>query len=87
MFKDLKAIVWLTQLGLSVAMPLLIFVFGSVWLRNRFALGAWVVIVGVVFGIYGAVDGLRYSLKAMDAVTGGKKKDDTPPPVAFNDHD
>ncbi len=86
--KDLKAIVWITQLGISVAMPLLIFVFGSVWLRERFDLGAWVVIVGVVFGICGAVDGLRYSLKAMNAVTGCKKqKDDEPPPVAFNDHE
>ncbi len=87
MFKDLKAIVWLMQLGISVAVPMLMFVLGAVWLRGRFGLGVWIIVVGVLLGIYGAVDGLRYSLKAMDAVTGGKKKNDEPPPVAFNDHD
>jgi len=88
LFKDLKAIVWLMQLGISVAVPMLMFVLGAVWLRGRFGLGAWIIVVGVLLGIYGAVDGLRHSLKAMDAVTGGsKKKEDEPPPVAFNDHD
>lgn len=81
----LKMLIWMTQLGLSVAIPLAGFVWLAVWLRNRFDLGAWVIICGVLLGLYCAVDGLRISLKAMERMSRDKKKDE-PPPVSFNDH-
>ena len=84
--KDLSLLVWLTQLGLSVAFPLAGFILVAVWLRNRFGLGLWVLWVGITLGIVGAVDGLRVSLRALDQMS-RKKKDDLPPPVSFNDHD
>lgn len=64
--KNLSLIVWLTQLGCSVAFPLAGFVLGAVWLRQRFDLGVWVLIAGIVLGMAGAVDGFRVSLKAME---------------------
>ena len=82
--KDLSLLVWLTQLGLSVAVPPTAFVLIAVWLRNRFDLGAWVIIVGVLLGIICAVDGLRVSLKAMDRMSRDKKEEK--PPLSFNDH-
>ena len=36
--KDLSLLVWLTQLGLSVAVPLAGFILLAVWLRSRFGL-------------------------------------------------
>lgn len=73
--KNLTMIVWLTQLGLSVAMPPAGCIIAAVWLRQQYGLGAWVLIVGILLGLAGAVDGLRVSLKAMDrlARTDGKK--------------
>lgn len=82
--KDLPLFVFLTQLGLSVALPLGGFIFLGIWLRQRFDLGVWVVLAGIFLGIVSAVDGLRVSLKAMERMTEDKKKD--PPPVSFNDH-
>lgn len=82
--KDLTLLVWLTQLGLSTAAPLACCVLVAVWLRNRFGLGVWVIIVGAVLGLVLAFDGLRSSLKIMHRIS--KKKKDTPPPVSFNDH-
>jgi hypothetical protein len=82
--KDLPLFVFLTQLGLSVALPLGGFIFLGIWLRQRFDLGVWVVLAGIFLGIVSAVDGLRVSLKAMARMTEDKKKD--PPPVSFNDH-
>lgn len=82
--KNLSLIVWLTQLGISVAVPLGGFVWLAVWLRQRFALGVWVIIVGVILGIVGAADGLRTSLKAMERMAKDKKEDE--PPIFFNDH-
>lgn len=84
--KDLNMIVWLTQLGLSVAAPLAVFVLAAVWLRDRFGWGNWVILVGVGLGILSAAEGLRTSLKIMSRM--GKKDDDPqPPPVAYNDHE
>ena len=72
--KNLGLIVWITQLGLSVAFPLAGFVLGAVWLRERFTLGAWVLVVGIVLGLAGAVDGLRTSLKAMERLSRDKNE-------------
>lgn len=83
--KNLSLLVWLTQLGFSVAVPLGGFVLLAIWLRSRFDLGAWVVILGVVLGVIGAIDGLRNSLKAMERMAGDKEKEK--PTVSFNDHE
>ncbi len=83
--KDLSLLVWMTQLGLSVVLPLAGFVFLAVWLKNTFSLGIWVIIVGVVFGLVCAVNGLVSSLKAMQSIVKDKKM--KKPPVSFNDHD
>ena len=83
--KNLNLLVWLTQLGLSVALPPLGFILLAAWLRDRCGWGDWVIWVGIVLGIVCAIDGLRVSLKAMDRA--GRSKDEQTPPVSFNDHD
>ena len=83
--KHLSMIVWLTQLGFSIAFPLAGFILLAVWLRDRFGLGPWVLAAGIILGISGAVDGLRHSLKVMELLA-KKDKDDDPPPVSFNSH-
>ena len=84
--KALKMLIWLTQLGISIAAPLAGFILLAVWLRERYALGAWVLVAGILFGLVGAVDGLCQSLKAMERMS-REDKDAPPPPVSFNDHD
>ena len=83
--KNLSLLIWLTQLGLSVAIPPAVFVLLAVWLRNRFQLGAWVIILGAALGAVFAVDGLRQSLKSMDRTAGNDQEEK--PPLGFNDHD
>lgn len=83
--KNLSLLIWLTQLGLSVAVPLGGFIWLGVWLRQRFDLGIWVVLAGVFVGVVCAIDGLRVSLRAMERMTKDKKQE--PPPVSFNDHE
>lgn len=82
--KNLNLLVWLTQLGLSVALPPIGFILLAVWLRDRFSLGVWVIWIGILLGIVCAVDGLRMSLKAMEKMSQDQKEK---PPVSFNDHD
>ena len=72
--KNLQLLIWLTQLGLSTAVPLAGFVWLGVWLRNRFDLGLWVVLVGVGLGLFCAIDGFCRSLKLLDSFGKEKRK-------------
>ena len=83
--KKMNLLIWLTQLGLSVVLPLGGFILLALWLQKQFTWGDWVIIAGVVLGIICAVDGLRVSLKAMERMSKDKKEEE--PPVSFNDHD
>lgn len=84
--KELNMLVWITQLGISVSAPLAGFTLLSLWLRNRFGLGSWIILCGVALGLIGAVNGLRNSLKMMERMDRRNDKE-SPPPVSFNDHD
>ena len=84
--KELSLLVWLTQLGLSVAFPLAGFVLLAVWLRSAFGWGNWVIWTGLLLGLGGAVNGFRHSLKAMELLSRDKKRKKDPPSLAFNEH-
>ena len=84
--KDMTLLTWLTQLGLSVALPPVVFILLAVWLRNSYGWGQWVIWVGIVLGFYSAVQGFRSSLKAMSRLSKSKQEKE-PPPVGFNDHE
>ena len=83
--KNVNLLIWLTQLGISVAVPLGGFIWLGIWLHQRFELGIWVVLAGIFLGIICAIDGLRVSLKAMERMS--TVKNEEPPPVSFNDHE
>lgn len=82
--KNLTLLVWLTQLGLGVAMPLAGFVLIGVWLHKVIGWGVWTVFVGIALGLYCAFRGLMTSLKTMKRLSDTKEKEKI---VAFNNHD
>ena len=82
--KDLSLLVWLTQLGLSVALPPAAFIFLAVWLNRSFGWGQWVIWVGIAVGFICAIQGFRDSLKLLEQLSADKDKDD--PGVSFNEH-
>jgi len=84
--KEFNLLVWMTQLGISTAVPLALCTLGAVWLRNQFDLGPWILVLGIGLGFYLAIDGFRTSLKAMDRMGKPGKQDQETPPVSFNDH-
>ena len=82
--KDLSLLVWLSQLGLSVALPPVGFILLAVWLRDRWGWGNWVLWVGIILGIYCAITGCVASMKSLKQLTANKK--DEAHPVSFNEH-
>jgi len=83
--KNLKLLSWLTQLGLSTAIPLAGFVLLALWLKNRFFLGNWVLFVGIALGLICAVNGFYRNLKLLNEYSKDKKA--KKPPISFTEHD
>lgn len=81
--KNVTMLVWLTQLGLSVAVPPACFVLLALWLRDSCGWGGWVLWAGILLGIYSAVMGFVSSLRTMERMSRDKQQDK---PVSFNDH-
>lgn len=84
--RGMAMLVWLTQLGLSVAIPPAGFILLAVWLKNSRGWGQWVIWAGIVLGMVFAIDGLRHNLKVMKKMS-ENVHDDTPTGISFNDHD
>ena len=85
--KNLHLLIWLTQLGLSTAAPLAGFVLLAVWLRARFDLGIWVLLVGIGLGVINAIDGLRKSLKTLEKLSRKDRQESEGKTLSFNDHE
>ncbi len=81
--KDVKLLVWLSQLGLSTLLPPAVCILLSVWLQKQFSLGIWIVIVGAVLGLIAGARGFFSILKTADQMQDQKED---PPPVSFNEH-
>lgn len=82
--KNLSLLVWLTQLGLSVAVPIGAFVLLAVWLQRRFDLGVWIIFCGAFLGVVCAFNGVKTAFTSIRQLAKGNKEED--PPVSFNDH-
>ena len=82
--KDMRLLIWLTQLGLSTAVPLAGFVLLGIWLYRSRGWGVWVLIAGIAIGLICAFDGLRTSLRSMERMA---RNDEKKPFAGFNDHE
>lgn len=84
--KIVSYMVWLTQLGLTVAGPLVGFIWLAVWLHRSRGWGGWVILAGVLLGLMGAVGGLYSGFKTLHRLTAQEEKADPPSP-GYNRHE
>ena len=47
---DWNMLIWLTQLGLSVVLPLAGMTGLAIWLCSQYQLGRWVILLGILLG-------------------------------------
>jgi len=84
--KEFNMLVWLTQLGLGVALPLAGLTLLALWLRQEFGLGNWVIFAGLGLGLVFAVDSFFSSLKILEKMD-RKNSSEKEKPVSFNEHE
>lgn len=46
-----SALAMISQFGIGVLTPMLLCIFAALWLKNRFGLGDYVVLIGILLGI------------------------------------
>ena len=49
--KSLSALTMLSQLGLSIALPIVLCAMAGVWLKDKFGIGNWIVIAAILIGV------------------------------------
>lgn len=84
--KDVKLIVWITQLIMTIVVPLVGFILLGAWLCKSRGWGAWALWAGIGLGIYSAVGGVRDLIRTLKRMA-KEARDEQEPPVCFNDHD
>jgi F0F1-type ATP synthase assembly protein I len=55
------ALVLATQMGFSIACPMVIFIGGGAWLDNQLGWGPWLLLIGIIVGLASAA-GLFYQI-------------------------
>ncbi len=65
------ALVYASQIGFSIACPMVVFIGGGAWLDNRLGWGPWLLLVGVILGIASA-GALFYQIAKIPASRGRK---------------
>lgn len=82
-FGALRALGFITQAGLSFCVPLVLCILGASFLRTRFGLGQWVMLLGILLGLASGVSGFANILRAMERLSHpapgdqGKKGEDS----------
>ncbi len=69
----LTALAMVTQFGITVITPILLCVLAALWLKNKFGLGDFTVVLGILIGVGAAVMSMMKMIKQMGDMT---KEDD-----------
>ena len=70
----ITALGMVTQFGISTITPMLLCIFAALWLKNRFELGDWVVLVGVLLGVGSGFMSMMKMIRQMSELS--RKEDD-----------
>lgn len=75
-YKHIRAAAHLTQFGLNIVTPIILCIMFALWLKNKFNMGGWVVIVAIILGVAAAVLNMITFIKTVNREIGGKNNDE-----------
>lgn len=85
--KWMKEYTLLTQLGFSLITPPLVMVWLTTWLNEKFSVGIWIVVVGIVVGVLAAVSSAITFFRRYTAKEDEEDKPDSSQSTGFNSHE
>ena len=83
--KILSLLMWVGQFGFSIIFPTVFFLLVGVWLRNKFTLSGWILILFGILGLFTSISttkGCLHSLRKAAEEASGQRT----PPIGFNKH-
>ena len=83
--KFLNLLMWVGQFGLSIIFPILFFLYLAVWLRAKFSLGMWVLVLFGILGLLTTVSTVKSCLRSL-CKAAEEAGDTKSRPISFNDH-
>ncbi len=75
-YKHLKAVSHITQFGLDMVTPIVLCTVIAVWLKNKFYIGNWIVIVAIIIGVACMILNLTKFVNTVNKEMGGKDNDE-----------
>ena len=79
-------LIWVTQFGFSAVFPLCASLLLASWLRQSYALGAWVSVVLGILGLLTSISTVRSCMRSLRKESQQMGRDKTSP-TAYNEHD
>ena len=74
----ISALAMVTQFGISTITPMLLCIFAALWLKNRFALGDWAVLIGILLGVGSGFMSMMKMIRQMSELSKKEDDDDSP---------
>ena len=71
----IKALSYLTQVGLTAVIPIFIWIFIAEFIRTKLELGSFVLIIGIIFGIASSYVSLYKLFKTMNTDSKNNKSE------------
>lgn len=75
-YRYMRAAAHLTQFGLNMVSPIILCIIIAIWLRSKFNIGSWVVIVAIILGVAAAGLNMATFIKNVNKEMGGKEHDE-----------
>lgn len=83
--KILNLLIWVGQFGFSIIFPTLFFLVLAVWLRAKYELGMWIIVVLGILGVLTTISTVKSCLRSLRKAA-EEASDSQEPPVSFNEH-
>lgn len=74
----LRYLVYFTQFGVTMIVPPVLCAWGAFWLKERFSLGNWMVILGILLGIAIAAVGVRDLMRMTERKAAQRQEEENP---------
>lgn len=83
--KILNLLMWVGQFGFSIIFPTLFFLLLAVWLRQKFSMGMWIILVFGILGVLTSISTTKSCLRSLRKAA-EEASGNSDPPVSFNNH-